>query len=367
MASIVFTSLTGSGSSETLSGTVTYSAPVDTYYVVTSINGLGGDDVLTALSMPFSLAGQTVDTGSFLNGGDGNDTLNGANRNDSLEGGSGNDALNGGAGDDSLLGGAGNDILHGDDGNDYLRGDGGADQYFGDNGDDTLEASTGATVVNGGSGTDTLIGNGLLTTATITGVEILKVNGNLTLTAAQINAFTTVQSAGLGNSYAVTLATAGSIGGNFLVQANTGVSVTGSTGADTINLALLTSNLSLSAGDNLGGNVLTGGSGNDFLYAGNGGDTLNGGGGGDSLNGGSGNDALNGGAGDDSLLGGAGNDTASYAGATAAVTVSLAISGAQNTGGAGIDTLTSIEKLTGSELWSKVGDGVDQAGGISWG
>ena len=69
VASIVFTSLTGSGSSETLSGTVTYSAPVDTYYVVTSINGLGGDDVLTALSMPFSLAGQTVDTGSFLNGG----------------------------------------------------------------------------------------------------------------------------------------------------------------------------------------------------------------------------------------------------------------------------------------------------------
>ena len=50
------------------------------------------------------------------------------------------------------------------------------------------------------------------------------------------------------------------------------------------------------------------------------------------------------------LDGGAGNDTASYANATAAVTVNLATIGAQNTVGAGIDTLAGMENLTGSNF-----------------
>ena len=54
------------------------------------------------------------------------------------------------------------------------------------------------------------------------------------------------------------------------------------------------------------------------------------------------------GAGNNTIGGGAGNDTASYALATSAVAVSLAIVGAQATGGSGTDTLTSIENLTGS-------------------
>src|SRR6185369_15724722 len=58
---------------------------------------------------------------------------------------------------------------------------------------------------------------------------------------------------------------------------------------------------------------------------------------------------LVGGAGNDTLKGGAGSDTASYVG-FAPVTVSLAIVGPQDTGGAGIDTLSSIENLIGS--WS---------------
>jgi Ca2+-binding RTX toxin-like protein len=66
------------------------------------------------------------------------------------------------------------------------------------------------------------------------------------------------------------------------------------------------------------------------------------------LTGGAGNDTLDGGAGNDTLDGGTGTDTASYGTATAGVTVSLAISGAQNTIGAGTDTLVSIENLTGS-------------------
>ena len=58
---------------------------------------------------------------------------------------------------------------------------------------------------------------------------------------------------------------------------------------------------------------------------------------------------IEGGLGDDTLIGGAGNDTASYAGASAGVTVSLALQGtAQNTGVTGNDTLTGFQNLLGS-------------------
>ena len=50
------------------------------------------------------------------------------------------------------------------------------------------------------------------------------------------------------------------------------------------------------------------------------------------------------------LSGTVSNDTVTYAYATGPVAVSLAISGSQNTGGAGLDTLTSIDNLIGSDL-----------------
>ena len=52
----------------------------------------------------------------------------------------------------------------------------------------------------------------------------------------------------------------------------------------------------------------------------------------------------------DNINGLGGIDTLSYASATSAVNVSLSIVGPQNTGGSGIDTLTSIENLTGSNF-----------------
>ena len=67
----------------------------------------------------------------------------------------------------------------------------------------------------------------------------------------------------------------------------------------------------------------------------------------DILDGGAGNDTLIGDAGNDTLIGGSGIDTADYSTATAAVTVNLSMTGAQNTG-AGTDTLSGIENLTGS-------------------
>ena len=77
-------------------------------------------------------------------------------------------------------------------------------------------------------------------------------------------------------------------------------------------------------------------------------DRIDGGAGNDSLNGGDGNDILIGGAGNDTLIGGAGIDTADYSTATGAVTVNLSVTGNQNTFGAGNDSLSGIENLTGS-------------------
>jgi Ca2+-binding RTX toxin-like protein len=110
---------------------------------------------------------------------------------------------------------------------------------------------------------------------------------------------------------------------------------------------------------NDGDDSLSGGGERDRLHGGNGDDLLNGGGGDDflwgdadddQLSGGSGTDLLDGGSGDDALNGGSGVDTATYVVAGAGVSVSLAVTTAQDTGGAGIDTLTSMENLTGSQF-----------------
>jgi Ca2+-binding RTX toxin-like protein len=81
-------------------------------------------------------------------------------------------------------------------------------------------------------------------------------------------------------------------------------------------------------------------------FAGSGIGGLNGGPGNDHVTGGAGNDVLIGGPGDDDLEGGAGADTASFAGATAAVSADLATQTASD-GDGGHDTLTSIENLDG--------------------
>ncbi|VVQ27606.1 hypothetical protein PS943_00460 [Pseudomonas fluorescens] len=107
------------------------------------------------------------------------------------------------------------------------------------------------------------------------------------------------------------------------------------------------------------GHTLTGTAGDDVLVAGTGNNVINAGDGNDVLTAGSGNNEMHGGAGNDLLYSGAGNDlldggtsvdTASYAHATAGVTVNLGVLGAQNTVGAGTDTLTAIENLTGSNF-----------------
>jgi Ca2+-binding RTX toxin-like protein len=101
-------------------------------------------------------------------------------------------------------------------------------------------------------------------------------------------------------------------------------------------------------GDTLAGFESARGSAHDDTLVGTGdANVLNGAGGNDSLEGSGGDDILVDGGGDDVLNGGAGFDTADYSSAPSGVSVT--INGAsQQTGGAGLDTLTGMEALTGS-------------------
>ena len=149
----------------------------------------------------------------------------------------------------------------------------------------------------------------------------------------------------------------GGLGFDTLRLAADGMSVNLSGGAQSSGVGTLTiSNidkvtaLGLNAsitGNNLS-NELEGGAGDDIIDGGGANDVLRGGGGNDTMQGGSGNDIMAGNAGNDTIDGGEGTDTASYFTATSRVVVSLAITGPQDTLGAGLDTLLNIERLRGS-------------------
>ncbi len=137
---------------------------------------------------------------------------------------------------------------------------------------------------------------------------------------------------------------------NTLTGDNNANTLTGGTGVDSTSYAAAPSGVSA----NLATGAVTGGGGADKLVtmenvtgsAFN--DTLTGNGSANALDGGDGNDVVNGGAGDDALTGGNGIDTVSYAGSSGGVTVNLSLASAQNTRGAGNDTLTGFENLKGS-------------------
>jgi Ca2+-binding RTX toxin-like protein len=67
-----------------------------------------------------------------------------------------------------------------------------------------------------------------------------------------------------------------------------------------------------------------------------------------SLQGDQGDDTLSSGLGNDTIGGGTGIDTLNFAAATAGITVSLAVTSAQNTGGAGTDIVTGIRNVDGT-------------------
>jgi Ca2+-binding RTX toxin-like protein len=226
------------------------------------------------------------DLADTLSGLSGNDTLNGGLGADTLNGGDGNDTLNGGDDADVLEGGIGNDALNGGAGEDTLNGGDGNDTLNGGDDNDTLDGGIGIDAMTGGAGDDTFF---------------VQETGD-TVSEGAGGGIDTVQS--LAASYTIT-------------------------DADVENLTLL-GVAAINGTGNASDNIITGNSGNNVLSGGNG------------------NDTLIGGLGDDTLNGGNNTDTASYVGATSGITVSLLIAAAQSTGGAGTDTLSSIENLLGS-------------------
>ncbi|MDB6143311.1 MAG: toxin [Pseudomonas sp.] len=108
-----------------------------------------------------------------------------------------------------------------------------------------------------------------------------------------------------------------------------------------------------------GDDILIGGAGNLHLHGGDGNDVLQAGSGNNEFFGDNGNDLIYSGPGNDTIDGGAGNNTVSYEHATAGVHVDLSLNTAQNTLGAGIDTLTNIDNVVGSHFNDTIIGGFD--------
>ena len=367
-----------------------------------TVDGGGGGDWLSyglasgGVTVSLAIAGpqatgsgtETISNIANIKGSDYADSLTGDPGANSLQGGSGNDTLNGGGGNDTLDGGAGQD----------------AASFAGATSGVTVDLTVSAPQDTVGAGTDTFINiesvvgtdhDDHLTAASLPGaVSIVQGGaGNDVLRAAASTAGAVVLDGGAGNdtidataapnfALQIEAAYADAPGGvtvnlglNGVAQDTIGAGLdtligvhnvmgshfddhlTGSAQADMFEVDLSASGAS-------GNDTIDGGGGGDWLsYSGSGGGvtlnlTLNGpqsiGGGSETISnianvvGSSFDDNLTGTAGANILDGGAGRDTASYAGATTGVTVDLTLSSPQNTGGAGADTLVSIENLVGS-------------------
>ena len=98
------------------------------------------------------------DEGLVKSGTDLGDALVGAAGDDILSGHEGNDMLVGNAGDDMLFGGDGRDDMLGGDGADMLMGGAGSDNIIGGDGDDMIIGGSGSDILMGNAGDDTFIG-----------------------------------------------------------------------------------------------------------------------------------------------------------------------------------------------------------------
>ncbi len=224
----------------------------------------------------------------------------------------------GNVGANSLSGTAAGDTLLGFDGNDTLSGGGGKDTMIGGTGDDLyiVDNSLDVIVENPGEGTDRVQSSA--TYALAANVENLALTGS-----ANINA--------TGNGMDDSLT--GNSGNNVLTGLGGADTLDGGGGLDTASYAGSPSgvNVSLSTGAASGGDA----QGDVLLNI-------------ENLTGSAFGDTIEGSSGDNVLNGGAGTDTLTYADALAGVNVSLALTTAQNTAGAGTDTVSLFENLIGT-------------------
>jgi hypothetical protein len=208
------------------------------------VNGLGGDDSVTANDGVGAATLLTVD------GGAGADTVGGSEGPDLIQGGEANDVLNGGGGDDRIVGDRGADTMNGGAGDDTL---------VWNNGD-------GTDVANGDAGRDDVEVNGAPAagdafTVQPNGARLKFDRSNLVPFSIDIGSSETLHANGLGGDDTIT---AGEVGAFELTGA-------GGPGNDT----------------------LTGGGASETFLGGSGNDTINPGGGLDVVSGDDGDDQVN--------------------------------------------------------------------------
>jgi Ca2+-binding RTX toxin-like protein len=354
--------------------------------------GIYGIDVISGFEVL-----QTTAQADSLTGSLGGDEFFAQGGNDTVIGLAGNDTINGGEGNDLLIGGAGADVLRGEAGIDTVSyvtsaagvnvsmvpslpnanagGDGlgdsfsGIENLIGSRLADTLAGDASDNVIEGGVGADSLTGGGGTDTASYAGstvavrasllAGVLGVGGDAA--GDRLLGFTNI----LGSAFNDTLI--GDAGGNRLTGGLGANVLEGGAGADTLDGTGSINDTASYAGaagrividlrlgtqtgisdDN--GDVLVG---IENLIGSAQLDILTGDAGNNRIDGGADLDFIDGGAGNDTLIGGtqAGfGDVVEYRSSNAAVTVSLALTTAQNTIGAGIDVLSGFENLTGSAL-----------------
>ncbi|ASF47357.1 beta strand repeat-containing protein [Methylovulum psychrotolerans] len=308
------------------------------------------------------LPGSLTASNAILAAANTNDTLTGDtnpdinNKNDDLFAGLGNDKLSGGTGNDRLFGEQGDDLLYGylssspsgnnNDGRDILLGGAGNDQLFGGGDNDTLNGGTGDDILTGGTGGDSLDGG--------TGTDTASYLDSAFAVTVRLWDNTATGGDASGDSLSNIENLTGSQAGNDILVGNVGNNVlNGAGGADYMNgregndtyfvdnagdvisdysgLDTVNSSITYTLGNQLENLNLLGAGGLNGT-----GNTLN-----NTLSGTSGNNILN---------GLDGTDTVSYTNASAGISVNLGISGAQNTLGAGTDTVLNFENLTGSSF-----------------
>jgi Ca2+-binding RTX toxin-like protein len=332
---------TGSGT-DTVRSSITFNL-ADTAHVkgqvenltltgTSAINGTGNalNNVIVGNSGNNTLAGGTgTDTVSYENamaqvvvnlattgaqntGGAGTDVLSGF---ENLTGSQFNDTLTGNQGNNVLTGLGGDDLLNGAAGADTMVGGLGNDKYVVDNTGDVVDESS-------GGGIDTVQSSITFSLADATHAKGSIENLTLTGTSA-IN--------GTGNPLDNVIT--GNSGNNVLAGLAGSDTLDGGAGADTATYAASPAGVTVSLMTGLG----TDGFGTV--------DTLKNI---ENLMGSNANDTLEGNAGANVLNGGGGSNTVSYEHATAGVTVNLGTTKAQNTGGAGADTVSNFLNLIGS-------------------
>jgi Ca2+-binding RTX toxin-like protein len=239
----------------------------------------------------------------------------------------------------TVIGNGLDNTFNGSNWDDTIDGGIGADTMYGNGGSDTFYVDNVGDVV-GGESTANIDNDAVYSSISYTlsqGIETLILTGSAAISGTG-NDSDNVITGNLGNN-----TIAGGIG-NDTIDGGAGNDIlNGGAGTDTVSYATAASGVTVSLAVTTA--QATGGSGSDTLA---GFEALVGSAFNDALTGGTGNDVINGGAGSDTLNGGAGIDTVSYATATAAVTVSLAVTTAQATGGSGSDTLSNFEAIIGS-------------------